>query len=413
MNDQPQVRKYTTKDKEFWRMMGALVCASLITFANMYFTQPVMPLFVKKFEISSAEASLSMSLTIIALMAGLLVFGFLSDRFGRRRIMDIGLAFSILPLIVMPFLPSFEALLFLRIIQGFFLAGIPAAAIAYVSEEVAVKSIGLGIMLYIASNSMGGMFGRASFGYVADAASYEAALYALIAADVVLFLLYLWWIPSSRFFKPSKRPFMEDIRGMAHHTKNTMLIPLFLSGIMMQGAFTGLWTYLPFYLHGEPFEWSLKTISFLYFAYSAGVAGSVIAGKLSERFSKTNMLMAGAFFFTSGSLLTISHSGGLIILGLALNCLGFFVSHSLMTAIVNERATHHKGGASSLYLFSYYLGAAAGTTLTAFLWESAGWTGVALLTFMAIPSVIWVGLSGESNKKLKLFSLLLRKREYK
>ncbi|MBM7648394.1 YNFM family putative membrane transporter [Bacillus ectoiniformans] len=392
-------RKYTTKDKEFWRMIGALVCASLITFANLYFAQPLMPVFSKEFSITPAESSLSLSLTVIALMAGLLIFGFLSDRLGRRKIMDIGLFLSMLPLAFMPFIDSFAWLLVLRFIQGFFIACIPAAAIAYVSEEVAPRSVGLGIILYIAANSMGGMLGRLGIGYIADAASWQTALLSLLGANVVMYILYLWWIAPSRYFEPSERPFAEDITGMLAHLKNRSLIPLFLAGIMLQMAFTGLWSYLPFYLQSPPFDWSLKMISFTYAAYFAGVVGSITAGKLSQSFPKTKLLIAGTAFFISGTLMTLFQSGTLIVIGLSLNCLGFFVVHSLMTAIVNERATHHKGGASSLYLFSYYFGVATGGTITAFIWQAAGWIGVVSLSLVLIPFVYLIG--GQSPVALK------------
>ncbi|HZG74160.1 MAG TPA: MFS transporter [Chondromyces sp.] len=390
--------KYSTRDRAFWKIIGALICASLISFANLYFVQPMMPLFVRNFSISTAEASLSLSLAVLAMMAGLLLFGFLSDRFGRRRIMDIGLALSILPIILMPFVPSFQLFLVLRIVQGFFIACIPAAAIAYVSEEVAKQSVSIGIMLYIAANGIGGMMGRVFIGYLSDHSGWRFALFGLLAADILLFLLYIWWIAPSRYFVPSQEPFKKDMIGMLTHLKSGLLIPLFLAGIMLQMAFTGVWTYLPFYLHAAPYEWSMKAISLTYFAYVAGVTGSVLAGRLSQNFLKTNLLLIGGAFFLLGTWMTVMGSGVAIVVGLACNCLGFFVTHSLMTAIVNERAKHHKGGASSLYLFSYYFGVAAGGTLTAFIWENIGWMGVVLLSIFIIPFLVWIKIS---DKKLK------------
>jgi YNFM family putative membrane transporter len=389
-------------------MIGALVSASLITFANLYFVQPLMPLFVKHYSISSVAASLSLSFAVISMMVGLLIFGVLTDRLGRRKIMDIGLAMSIIPLALIPLIDSFEWLLILRVIQGFFIAGVPAAAIAYVSEEVSPKSIGLGIMLYIASNAMGGMLCRVGIGYVSDAAGWHTALFALFAVDVLFFALYLRWITPSRYFVRSERTFTEDLTGMMGHLKNKRLIPLFLTGVMLQMAFTGIWTYLPFYLQSPPFEWPLKVISFTYFAYIAGIVGSIWAGKLSESFAKIRLLTAGSIFFLSGTLLTIFESGFLLVVGLLFNCFGFFIVHSLMTAVVNERATHHKGGASSLYLFSYYFGVATGGTLTAFVWELVGWYGVVLLSLAVIPFVLWIRFSGE-RKQSETFSATVRK----
>ncbi|MBL7439254.1 MFS transporter, partial [Escherichia coli] len=56
--------------------------------------------------------------------------------------------------------PGWGTLLALRLLTGIALAGMPAVAMAYVSEEVEPHSVGPAMGLYIAGSAIGGMAGR-------------------------------------------------------------------------------------------------------------------------------------------------------------------------------------------------------------------------------------------------------------
>lgn len=57
-----------------------------------------------------------------------------------------------------------------------------------------------------------------------------------------------------------------------------------------------------------------------------------------------------------GLLLTLFTSLWLIFAGMLLFSAGFFAAHSVASSWIGPRARRAKGQASSLYLFSYYLG---------------------------------------------------------
>lgn len=48
----------------------------------------------------------------------------------------------------MPLTDSFVTIILLRFIQGFAIAGVPAAALAYISEEIDSQSMGFATSLY-------------------------------------------------------------------------------------------------------------------------------------------------------------------------------------------------------------------------------------------------------------------------
>lgn len=392
-----QSAKYTVKDKEFWKIIISLLMASLFIFANLYAVQPLLPVFVEEFHVSVSVSSLAMSLTIIGLIIGLIFLGFFSDRNGRRSYIIYSLLGSAIPFFIIPLVDSFTVILILRFVQGFALAGVPAAALAYISEEIDRKNVAYATALYISSNALGGMIGRVLSGFLTDSFSWQTAFFVFAIAGLILFAGVLMLLPRSRNFTPSNASFAKDIEGFLFHLKNPVLLVVFGLGIVLQISFTGVWTFLPFYLQAPPFGMSLQAISYLFFAYGIGVIGSPLAGKAAERFGLGGVRLLGVVILSAGIFLTLSPYLWLIVIGLCVTCLGFFTAHSLTAASVSQDAAHHKGSASSLYLVSYYIGVALGSSVLSPLWTSAGWNG--LILFTAILPLFYITMVTLYKKK--------------
>lgn len=370
------VRPYQQDQVDFWKLITGLTLASFLNFANLYIVQPLLPLFTKEFGVSPTMSSLSFSLTTLALVIGLLLFGFLSDRIGRVSIIHWAICLSVIPLVAIPLFDSFWWLLIWRFITGLTLAGLPAVAIAYINEEVSVGSRGLAVSVYIASNALGGMGGRFFGGYFADSLSWQAGFYALAVVGVIICGLCFYLIPKSRFFQCHHRTFSEDLYGMAIHLKNPLLLFAFIFGMMVQFGFSGIWTYVPFYLVDEPFQLSVKIISLIYFTYFLGIIGSIIAGRFAGRHGIIPIMFVGLFIMSIGSLTTMIMDTFFVVTGLALVCFGFFIAHSMASTWVGSTAEHHKSGATSFYLVSYYIGAGVGGTAIGTIWSGFSWMGV-------------------------------------
>lgn len=392
-----QTARYTVKDKGFWKIIISLLLASLFIFANLYAVQPLLPVFVEEFHISVSMSSLAMSLTIIGMIIGLIVLGFFSDRNGRRSYIVYSLLGSAILFFIIPLTDSFTVFLILRFIQGFALAGVPAAALAYISEEIDRKNVAYATALYISSNALGGMLGRVLSGFLTDTFSWQATFYIFAVIGLVLFAGVWMLLPRSRNFTASNVTFAKDIEGFLFHLKNPVLLVVFGLGVVLQISFTGVWTFLPFYLQAPPFDMSLQAISYLFFAYGIGVIGSPVAGKAAERFGLRKVRMAGVLILSLGIFMLFSSYLWLLVAGLCLTCLGFFAAHSLTAASVGQEATHHKGSASSLYLVSYYIGVALGSSALSPLWTSAGWNG--LILFTALLPISYVLLITLFKKK--------------
>ncbi|GEN87842.1 MFS transporter [Oceanobacillus sojae] len=371
-----ETKKYHKTDFYFWKITLCLASASFFVFASLYVVQPLLPVFVRDFDISVSEATLTLSINIVGLIIGLIVLGFFSDRIGRVPFIKYSLLASVIPFLLIPMTDSFYFFILMRFLQGFALAGLPAASLAYINEEIDRSSIGIATALYIASNAFGGMVGRVLAGYLADDFAWQTIFYIFAGIGVVIVAIVMIFLPKSRFFEASHLPFRKDIEGMAFHVKNPAMLLIFGMGIIFQLSFTSVWTYLPFHLEGEPFFLSAKAISYTFLAYGFGVVGAPVAGWIAGILGLNVVRIAGIIILSAGIIMTMILSLPWIIVGLCITCLGFFTAHSLTATFVTEQAAHHKGSASSLYLVSYYIGVTFGSTAVGPIWDKAGWDAV-------------------------------------
>ncbi|AIF44193.1 hypothetical protein X953_14290 [Virgibacillus sp. SK37] len=392
-----QQKKYTVSDSYFWKITISLALASFFVFASMYAVQPLFPIFVSVFDVSVSQSSMTLSLTIIGLIAGLIILGFLSDRKGRTMFIKFSLIGSVVPFLLVPMLDSFSALLLLRLLQGFALAGLPAASLAYLNEEIDQKSIGVATALYISSNALGGMAGRVMTGYITDHYSWEIAFYFLAVIGLFVLFIVLIMLPDSRFYQESNLSFQKDLAGFLYHLKNPSLLLVFGMGIVLQLSFTGVWSFLPFHLQEEPFSLPLHAISYMFFAYGLGVIGAPLAGWVAGYFGLRKVRMIGIIILSLGIFLTLSNSLVVLVIGLCVSCLGFFTAHSLTATSVTDEALHHKGSASSLYLVAYYIGVSLGSTALAPLWENNDWIG--LIIFVGCLPITYLFLVRMVSKR--------------
>ena len=72
-------------------------------------------------------------------------------------------------------------------------------------------------------------------------------------------------------------------RGMLVHFRNRRLIGAFVIGAGVFFSFIGVFTYLPYYLTAPPFHLSTALVSSVYLVYIAGVFTSLVSGRLSRR----------------------------------------------------------------------------------------------------------------------------------
>jgi YNFM family putative membrane transporter len=114
----------------------------------------------------------------------------------------------------------------------------------------------------------------------------------------------------------------------------------------------------------------------VYLVYAAGVVSSRVAGRLSSRIAPRRLIAVGLAVEAAGMALTLARPLALVVLGLVVLVIGTFVAQAVAPAFVNVTAETAKGGASALYLTSYYVGGTLGAAIPGLAFQAIGWGGV-------------------------------------
>lgn len=379
----------------------ALFAAGFIIFANLYITQPLFPQFSEEYNVSPAVASLSLSLSTVVLSFSLILFGSLSEAWGRKRLMTISIFAASFLTILLAFSPSFEALLLLRVVQGFAFAGVPAIAMAYLGEEMDPSSLGAAMGLYISGNSVGGLAGRIIMGTITDLSTWQIGMIFMGILSLVVSCYFIWALPASKHFHPRPLQFKALTKSLVSHLKDPGLVCLFGIAFTLMGSFVTLYNYISYKLIGEPYNLSTTIVGWIFIVYLVGTFSSAWFGSLSDKFGRQKVLFAGILIMLSGALLTLPVHLFIKILGIVVFTFGFFGSHSIASGWVSHRAKKDKAQASSLYLFAYYFGSSIGGTTGGFFWATWGWNGViAFISAFIVTAFLLAGTLMLINQKV-------------
>ncbi|WP_262298494.1 MFS transporter [Microvirga sesbaniae] len=378
----------------FRRLNLALFAAGFSTFAILYCVQPLLPEFSQEFHVSAAVSSLSLSLSTGLLAVAMLAAGSLSDVWGRKPVMVASLFASALLTLLSAAAPNWASLLVARMLIGVTLSGLPAVAMAYVSEEVDPKSIGLAMGLFIGGNAVGGMAGRIVSGWLTDLGSWRLAI-GLIGAVGLASAVAAWRsLPASAHFQPRPARPAELLGSFREHLRDPGLRALFAEAFLLMGGFVTIYNYLGYRLTEAPYSLSQTAIGAIFSAYLIGTLSSAWIGELAGRLGRRRVLWAMIAIMLAGVALTLFHHMALILAGIVAVTFGFFGAHSVASSWVGSRALTGKAQASALYLFCYYLGSSAIGTLGGVFWIHGGWPGVAalvtLLLAVALVLALWL-----------------------
>jgi YNFM family putative membrane transporter len=352
----------------------ALYAATVACYADMYVTQPVLPLLSREFGIAPAQAGLSVSAVVLAIALASSFYGPLSDALGRKRVMVGSAALLVLPTLLCARASSFGALLVLRAAQGVLIPGVTAVSVAYAGDHVERHELPAVVGGIIAASVAGGLVGRVVSGLVASVAGWRAGFVVFGAVTGLAALLLARGLRAHE--RADRIAWRGAYAGMLAHLADRRLLGAFLIGATLFFGFIGIFTYLPYHLTEPPYRLSTALVSSVYVVYLAGVVTSPVAGRLAARRSPRLLMAIGLAVAIAGMLATLLRPLGAVVAGLVVLCVGMFTAQAVAPSFVNTSARSAKGGANALYLAFYYVGGTLGSVLPGLAWQAWRWPGV-------------------------------------
>lgn len=282
-----------------------LVCAAALGPLAMNVFLPSLPGIEKYFQTTSSNAQLSVSLYLTTVAILQLVFGPLSDKFGRRPIIIIAFCIMIMGTLICIFAPSFEWFIFGRIIQAASSAGLVLSrAIARDLTKGANAAV---LIAYITMGmSLAPMVGPVIGGYLDEYFGWQSSFYLTLGfAFLALFLVCTDLGETNMHKQSSVKAQIEAYPELLRSRRfwGYAVTAMFSSGAFF--AFLGGGTLIANKVYGL----SPSQYGFYFMFISAGyLLGNLISSRITNRVGINQMMLSGNIVVGLGlaaSILTI------------------------------------------------------------------------------------------------------------
>lgn len=387
------------------RVVICVCLFSVVTFSNIYWLQPLLPVLQEEFNVTSLEANLAMSAPLFGIGLGLLFFASLSDAIGRCKVMLGGTAIGLLVSLALPWVDNYHVFLSLRFFQGMFLAVCPALAVPLMSEELRKNWFASAVGLYVASNTLGGICSRLIGGLSAELlGNWAYAGYMIAGVSVALYGVIYYLLPVQRHFKPAPLKVGKCLKAYGYHLKNPQLVVMYLFIGLAFGTFVNLSNYLMMVLSEYPYHLPSDIRSLMFLTLLGGTTSSSLAGQFAKKYSAVAGVAFGAVIMLLANFLMSWSSIPTLVVGMVMVSVGFFFCHAQASTLIGRKATKSKGSAQALYSLFYYSGASVGVFFLEPFYQSWGWQGILIATRIALAMCIllviiyqWIKLYKDSH----------------
>ncbi|WP_238397119.1 MFS transporter [Corynebacterium godavarianum] len=378
---------------EYRRASIGMLLVGLAIFSSLYATQALLPTLTHEMGIDPSTAALTVSAATGALAVCVVPASILSEKFGRGRVLVISALAATALGLTLPLAQSIEQLVVLRSLQGALLAGTPAVAMAWLSEELDERDLAGAMGLYIAGTSVGGLTGRLIPAFMLEVTGWRWALATSAAVSLALAVATAILLPEQRNFRPkaSIRPGAE-VRAVAGHLRNPRLVGLVATAFIAMGVFVSMYNFFGFRAIND-FGLAPSLAGLTYVMYLSGTWSSARAGSFVSHFGRGRVVLAAAVLMLTGAL--IGSSGNLIVtlVGLLLFTASFFALHSTASGWVGLIAEKDRAEASSLYVFCYYMGSSLLGAATGQAFEALPWAGFVAVLAALLGALIAIAVA--------------------
>lgn len=389
--------KVKPNDRSFSSLTAVLVWCGLVVLSSMYITIPLISVFSSSFDVSLQQAALTGSVFSLFYALGCLVFGALSDRFGRKAFLMIGIGSMTFVTLLIGFVESFYWLLILRAIQGAAASVYAPISLVYVGEvypaEKRLTTIG-----FITS----GFLTAAIFGQVLSSAIQELwgwpfIFFTLAALYFISSLLVIFVLPREER-SSSGVSVCEIFKQMAILLKNKQLLRTLFITFLTLFSLVAMYTMLGNYLSTNRFGLSSQEILTVRAVGIFGIILAPFAGKLSIRYGISNVLRVGMVLATVGvAMVGVFSNFFMIVLMSVVFVAGIALVCPVTISMVSILGEKVRGTAVTFNAFILFIGASVGPVLAIFLLDVLNYT----ISFIVLGAILFIGWTVSMFIKVK------------
>jgi len=313
-----------------WIRLTILFLTVFVDLVGFGIILPLLPFYADRFGASGVQIAVLVFSYSVAQLLLAPVWGRLSDRFGRRPILIVGLLGSAASYVVFAFAGSILALLVSRIMAGVGGANIPVAQ-AYIADITPPAKRAGGMGLIGAAFGLGFIFGPAIGGLLApvapEAPGLAAAGLCFANAILAMFLLPESLSPEERADRvrlrdPERISRLAELRAIL---RNPVFFQILLLSFLFTAAFSAMHPVFPLFA-SDRFGIDERGVGWI-FTYLGTVSAIMQGGVvrfLAPRIGERGLIRLCSVPFVAGLLLiALAQSLPVLLVALALLAVGF------------------------------------------------------------------------------------------
>ncbi|MBD2679692.1 MULTISPECIES: MFS transporter [Nostoc] len=368
-----------------------MAIAAGVCVANVYYNQPILKDIASSFRVSEGEAGSISVLSQVGYGVGLFFLIPLGDKINKKKLILCLLLCLFCLLIAMTFSQNIVQASILSIAIGITTVSaqviLPlAASIDRVTTGQTVGNIFTGVLI--------GVLGARVFsGYIAEWFTWRY-VYGFSAVMVLIVTVLL------KIYLPNVKNdfdgyYLELLKSTLYQLKRfSLLREASLIGGLLFGVFCSFWTTLTFHLSGAPFYFQSDTIGIYGFVAIAAALTAPVFGKLADKGnSQRSLTVAVSMVIASLVIAKIAANSALAIaVAVLLIDVGVQAMQVTNLARIYTLDAQSNSRINTVYMTTYFIGGAVGTTLGLFCWNLGGWNLVTwqmlVLTLLAFLIIV-------------------------
>lgn len=359
-----------TKHLPFLLVISLLTCS-----VEIDISVPSFPDISDYFDISDGLTQMTIALNFFGFCISSIIYGPLSDAFGRRKVMLVGNFVMLIGACGCAIANSIEFLLFSRFIQGFGASTSAVVAFAMVADaysaEKSAKLIGIMNSLITVFMSIAPIVGS----FINETMGWRGNYTTIALISVFSWIMLYFWLPETKkhFNKLSTRKIVYNFKTLL--SDSSFLYASCVPSICFSGwmSFVACSSFLYMETYNLPI---------MYYALHQGTiiavfsAFSLYSGQISQLIGEKNCVIYGALFTLIGGLFMLS-------VAFATNKAPYFTTISMIFYGIGAAISYPVVFARSLEIFPNIKGTASSVIMTMRSLMCAG--------FIAVSSYLYYG----------------------
>ncbi len=281
------------KNSNTFILILALANASVVV--GMGLITPSITIIKADFNLTSDMVQLILTVYIIAAGIGQLIFGILSDRFGRRPILLTGSLLFVLSSIVSVFSPNILFLLIMRTVQGLGAAACMSMARVIVNDSFNKTEAAEKLSLITAIMVIFPLISLILGGFIAQTLGWVGTMYVFFIFGLIILTGSVYNISETKIEKLNNLNFLKITNSFLVVLKNTKFITFTLIGAIQTGIFFSSFGFMPY----EFARLGVSPLEFGFWLSFTGIGyflGNILNRNYASKFGIEALIILGCCF---------------------------------------------------------------------------------------------------------------------